>query len=159
MAPEREPASSSQNSPERPGLLYILFSVLGVLWLFSQFRAPHNYSRESIHPQDTPEDEYKSGKATPRGMLMAQPPRNTENTRERRKRKTPWWEIAAVLIALGLLVVNIFLWCATKKAAEAAKGAADTAINSFNMAKRHAEDTDEAIFGPQPSADRLGGAK
>lgn len=56
---------------------------------------------------------------------MVQSPRNPENARERRKRKTPWWEKAAVLVALGLLVVNFFQMRSTDKAARAAKDSAD----------------------------------
>src|ERR1700686_4544122 len=55
LAPEREPPSSSQNSPERPNLLYTLFSALGVLWLLSKFSAPNNKTSKTIGPQDTPE--------------------------------------------------------------------------------------------------------
>ena len=46
---------------------------------------------------------------------------------------------------------------ATKIAADAAKSAAETAQSSFTLAKRHAEDTDEATFVPQPSMTKVGG--
>ena len=55
-----------------------------------------------------------------------------------RNRKTPWWEKAAVAIAFGLLIVNIYQMKATQKSADAAKSSAD-------MEKRTAEKRDEAI--------------
>lgn len=52
---------------------------------------------------------------------MAEPPSNHENTTERRRRKTPWWEIAAVFIAFGLLLANWFQGCQTEKSADSTK--------------------------------------
>ncbi|HUC42235.1 MAG TPA: hypothetical protein VL913_00685 [Candidatus Micrarchaeaceae archaeon] len=54
------------------------------------------------------------------------------------KHNTPFWEKLAVLIALGLLIVNIFQMRATQKSANAAKSSAE-------MEKRTAEKRDEAI--------------
>jgi hypothetical protein len=51
---------------------------------------------------------------------MVQPPFNPGNPKDRRRRKTPWWEIAAVAIAFGLLIANGFQGCQTKRASETA---------------------------------------
>lgn len=82
--------------------------------------------------------------------------------------------VAAIVSALGTVAIVLLTikyvdysakqWKAMndqlpelRKSADAAKKAADTAEQSFNLAKRHAEDTDEAIFHPQPSMPKVGG--
>src|SRR6266849_6650017 len=76
------------------------------------------------------------------------PPTPTQHYQpDRRKDITPPWkkrgEIAAITIAFGLLVVNIFALLAAKKAADtaknsavAAKQAADTAANQLELSQR-----------------------
>jgi hypothetical protein len=79
-----------------------------------------------VHPQDaaTPETQRDAGGPPP---LIINPIANTPNPENNRQSNTPLWEKAAVLIAGGLLIVNIFLLCSTKKAADAAAKAAGIA--------------------------------
>jgi hypothetical protein len=60
----------------------------------------------------------------------------------------PWkgiLETAAVLIALGLLIVNTMQMSASKRSADAAVSAAKTADESLKITKARIEDSDEAI--------------
>ncbi len=69
------------------------------------------------------------------------PPSPTKNDdTNTRKDDTPKWkkflEGAAVLIALGILIVNTFQSCANKKAADAATSAAETAYRGLVVTER-----------------------
>jgi hypothetical protein len=130
-------SSPSQTPDEEPGLLKILASVFsGILfgWLLSKFDAPNQEVGESTPQQDAPTPE------TQRGMSASSPliihaPANAPET-ENGERDTPFWEKATVLITLGLLVVNIFLWCATNKAANAAKDSVKLAEKNARIDER-----------------------
>jgi len=62
------------------------------------------------------------------------------NQSDRSKNDAPLWEkSAAIIIAAGtagLLIVNIFLWCATKKSADAAKESSDIAKQTMHIDQR-----------------------
>jgi hypothetical protein len=60
-------------------------------------------------------------------------------------KRASWLTFWAVFIYAG---ITLAMWSATKKAADAAKESADVTRDSFNMAKRHTEDSDEAILQP-----------
>jgi hypothetical protein len=112
-------------------------------------RAPKEKSSETVLPNNKPDEESVNRQIHPTAISQVpslppqqnQPDRNTDNA--------PAWEKwAAISIAagtIGLLVVNIFLMSSTKKAANAATSAAETAENSFQLERRRAEDSDEAI--------------
>jgi hypothetical protein len=52
------------------------------------------------------------------------------------KKRTPGWEKAAVVVALGILAVNAWQSCETRKSADAAKRSAETASKQLEMADR-----------------------
>lgn len=104
----------------------------------SESSAPNKNSGESIHPQDSTTNENQNVSTNLSLITNATPtPPNSDNANGG-KRNTPFWEKLAVLIALGLLIVNIFQMRATQKSADAAK-------SSVEMEKRTAEKRDEAI--------------
>jgi len=151
LALEREPSSSSQNSSEPRGLLYILLSAFAFFsgWLLSKSRTPNEAGSETVSPQDYTRE--GSGRRQIGLPIVAQsaPTPIRANQADRRTDDTPrWkkiaeWSIAAATV--GLLIINIFLWWSTQKAANAAKSAAETAEKSFKLARQRAEDSDEAI--------------
>jgi len=67
---------------------------------------------------------------------MVHSPVNSEKTNHVSGQGRPWWEKAAVGIAFALLIVNFVQMSSTEKAAKAAKSAADTALNTFNLTFR-----------------------
>jgi hypothetical protein len=85
---------------------------------------------------DTPEQETPTSQTTAGGVRMVQTPADPNNPKDRRRRKTPWWEKAAVIIAIGLLLANWYQGCQTKKAAEAAINAANTAQKTLVVSER-----------------------
>jgi hypothetical protein len=56
------------------------------------------------------------------------------------KDKTPRWqkwvEITVAASTAGLLLINIFLWCATKQSADAAQRSIDTTVRQFHLEQR-----------------------
>lgn len=138
MEPRKGPPLSSQNSSEPRGLLCILVSASAFLfgWSLSKRFTPSQDSRETVHPQDTPEREGHSSQALSTGPLVIDSPINPHKSNNESKHKTPFWEKAAVLVALGLLLVNICQMRATQKAADAATKAADTATRQLEATDR-----------------------
>jgi hypothetical protein len=115
------PSSPSQNSRELHGLLHILGTVVSVVsfvWLFSRLHTASDDARETARPQGTPEPERQFSHAPPGGPLVIYPPIDTNKSDNGNKDKTPFWEKAAVLIALGLLVVNLFVALSANDSAE-----------------------------------------
>jgi len=93
-------------------------------------------SQESIQQSGSSKPEIASASTTPEV-----PPTLAEHYQpDRRKDSTPPWkkrsEIAAIMIAFGLLVVNIFALLAAKKAADAAMKSADTTKQQLEMSER-----------------------
>jgi len=98
------------------------------LWVLSQFHTPNEDARETVRPQDAPEPEGPSSQAQPtRGPLAIHSPVDTNQSHDGGRDETPFWEKAAVIIAFGLLIVNWYQGRQTKKAADAAKSAAEIA--------------------------------
>jgi hypothetical protein len=134
LAPEREPSSPAQNSLGPLALLGILVSALAL------FTLKRNQSRESIQPQDT--TQIKGNLARRKSPIIPDippaPPQS--NTPKEGKDDTPPWkkraEIAAVLIALGLLVVNICQMRSTEKAATAAETANKNAQAALTVSEQ-----------------------
>ena len=90
---------------------------------------------EAVHPEDqsAPEIQRNGGGPPP---LVVSSVTDAPNPKNNRRPNTPPWEKVAVIIAGGLLVVNIFAMCAAKSAANAAKSAADTASRQLEMIDR-----------------------
>src|SRR6266849_232509 len=117
---ERGPSSSSQNPPEHRGLLYIPFSVLGVLWLLSRFHAPtHNPNRSDEQGDDTNNEH-----TTRKGDFMTVPqvppsPTNPANAAQCKYERTPTWEkvlaIVGVSAALIYAGISLMMWCEMQK--------------------------------------------
>lgn len=102
--------------------------------MFSRLR-PDEEASKTVHPQDTPDPEAQRDKGGPPPSVV-NPIANAPDAQNNRKSNPPLWEIATVLVAFGLLVVNILLWCSTKKAADAAKESADTARKELELSER-----------------------
>lgn len=119
------------------GILGGLLLVFGVS-LLSTMSTQNENSGKTVSPQDAPEE--RSGNSR-RPILDSVPEATTKNNHiDAPKRNIPRWErTTAIVVAvgtIGLLVVNIFLWSATKKAANAAQSAADTAHDSLVRTER-----------------------
>jgi hypothetical protein len=122
---EKDSSLASRSSSWLHALLLVL--PLGV-WFLSKLRTPTQDINEPISPQDDttpkhPEREPTVGSDIPPAPTQHyQPDRRKDNTPKWKK----WTEIIAVGVGVGLLGINILLWCSTKKAADAAKSAAET---------------------------------
>jgi hypothetical protein len=142
LAPEREPSSSSQNSSEHHGLLYILLSAFAFFsgWSSAKLSAPNQDVSKTIPPQDTPTPESRQREINSSIVSQITPTPSQQNQSNGRKEDTPLWEkVAAITIAagtVGLLIVNIFLWCSTQKAADAAKDSVDLARKTAHFDQR-----------------------
>jgi hypothetical protein len=134
LEPETKPSLSARISSWLRRLREILTSSwTAVVSLFSKLRTPTNNGSKTVHPQDTPAPETQRDESGSPSLIInsiANAP-NSDNG----KRDTPFWEKAAVMIALGLLIVNWYQGCQTKKAAEAAKSAADTARDTLKVSE------------------------
>ena len=80
---------------------------------------------EAIHPEGDPDAEGKRPRKESSIVSNVPPSPSADSGTNNCKDRTPWWkkllEWTAVLTGVGLLLVNIGLWKATKKAADAAK--------------------------------------
>jgi hypothetical protein len=130
------PSSPSQNSVEPRDLLRILgaaFSALSFLWFFSKLHTPSEDAREPVDKEHTPEPKRLRSQTRLGGPQVVHA---SDYSNDNGERKTPFWEKAAVILALVLMVVNFFQTLATGKAAQAAKDSADwtkdQALNVFN---------------------------
>jgi hypothetical protein len=137
LEPERAPSSPSQGS------LWPL-ALLGTL-LFALLPSKRNHSGKS-HPQDRPSnkdsDTQRQTALTPN---IAPAPRDSGSTGESKK-KNPLWEKLAVLIALGLLIVNVCQERATQDAVKVASRQLemtdrpwikDNVLSAFEMGWQH----------------------
>jgi hypothetical protein len=125
LAHETKLSSPSQESPEPGGFLYILLSAFAFFsgWLLCKSGSPQNRG-ESVSPQNATKEQRNRRNIEPAIVAQIAPTLVNQEYPNRRKEDTPRWkkwaEIAAVLIAFGLLVVNIFQMRATQKASETA---------------------------------------
>jgi hypothetical protein len=108
---------------------------------------------ETVHPDDGTNLESNLASGTPQIISHIPPPPNdTPRIDQGSDDHTPPWkkrlECAAILIAFGLLVVNIIALCATKKSADAAKSSAETAGQQLELAYRPWVYTDVKIGSP-----------
>lgn len=147
MALGKEPSSSVQKPPSLWGLLGALASAVAV-WFFSKSHTPSEHSDESHCPQDSTGDATYIRQNPSSGPLRIaidsvpppSPPTDEEKTEKEREKKNTRLknrlEIGAILIAFGLLGINILLWRSTQKAANAAKESADTAQKQLELSER-----------------------
>jgi hypothetical protein len=154
LAPETEPSSFAQSSRGLRALPYIAMSRLAFLLgvVLSRSDAPNENASETVHPQDTSTPEGQSDQSGPRGPLVIHPPVDTSKSNNSGNHTTPFWEKAAVLVALGLLVVNTMQMCASKKSADAANSAAVTtnrqltAFENVQRARLVAQFVDATVY-------------
>ena len=120
MEAEKETSSRSQTCLWPLCLLGILVS------LWTSLRMPklqNNYN--AIHPKDRSDAKGDTTQEQVRFVPNTIPPPQQNKGSDKSKRRTPGWEKAAVLVALGILGVNAWQSYETRKAAEAAKGATE----------------------------------
>ena len=132
MEPQKDPPFPSKGSLWPWAFIGILFSSL------AYFASRRNQSSESDHTQETAK---ANGSSIPNADFSVIPdPATSENSISSHHLTTPWWklslEVLATFIALGLLIVNIVQSCATRKAADATKSAAQTAARQLELAER-----------------------
>jgi hypothetical protein len=128
LEPEEETSSRARNSLSPLALLGILVSWVALVSIRRPPRKPDENRGKADYPVDTTTnpDDSAPRQLTTVAQVPPAPPQN--DNADRRKNDAPLWEkLAATAVAigtLGLLVVNIFLWSSTKKAADAAMDAA-----------------------------------
>jgi hypothetical protein len=117
LEPEKEPSSSSQNYPERHGLLYILFSVFG-FFLGRSFSQSHSSTQEHVdtirqtsETESQKRDENKRANVTVRDTEDVIRERRAEADRQYRIhnsiRKATWFAFLAATIYAG---ITLFIW-------------------------------------------------
>ena len=140
MADRRVSSSATFcRTSESNGALYFVLSAFAFLcgWALAKLRVPnHDRSQNAAQVNTAPEDQ----PSTRRDAQQAPAPLNQTYFIDRRKNGIPswkkWTEIGAVAVAFGLLLVNILLLGATKKAADAAKNAAEISRDTFQLTYR-----------------------
>ena len=130
-----KPSLSAQKPSSLLGLLGILAFVFGACAL-SKVRTPNDESGQPVRPQDTPEREAQSRESPLGRPLIVNSPTNSEKSDYGSRHKNPWWEKAAVIVAVFLFAANWFQGCQTKRAADAAKSAAATAEATLKASQR-----------------------
>ena len=147
LAHEKEPSSQPQNSPEPSGLLQTLAAAFsGVLfgWFLSKIAAPSDApsenDRESVEPQYKPRPDENLGRGQAQPVSPIPPSPRQQYQPNRGKDDAPQWkkktEIAAVCIAGGLLIANIFVTWGTWKAANAAADANNANREALEIVQR-----------------------
>lgn len=139
MESEKAASSPSQNALWPLALLGILVSTLAL------FSSKRTNSKNHQHPQDKTADKHAQipGIASHIKANAITAP-HTEKKADGSKGRNPLWgksatlaQIVVAFVTAGLLIVNVCQMRSTEKAA-------NTAVQSFSLAKRHAEDSDEA---------------
>jgi len=95
---------------------------------------------ECITPQQTTTENCNRSPTQPLFIPNVRRSLPKDSSADRRKDHPPFWkkiiEWGALLTAIGLLVVNSFQSCSTRKAADAAKSAAETAKETLIVSER-----------------------
>ena len=122
MAPEKEPSSSSQNSPSPQSLLATLATLaFGFLfgWSFSQSRSQHSQKRDATM-HDSNETEQQNKKRPPEIKIRAElhTPEHTERQRtenENRNYGLQKWLVVGTWLAFGAATIyagiTYLMWC------------------------------------------------
>lgn len=106
------------------------FALLGILVsVVALFSSKRNQSRKAVHPQESSDNKDTSVQTQTTLTAKAVPTPPNSNGAGQSKKGTPFWEKLAVLIALGLLIVNI---CQER----ATRGALDLASRQLEMTDR-----------------------
>jgi hypothetical protein len=136
-------SSQHQNSDEPSGLLRTVVAVFsGVLFgvFLSKLRTPIKKSGKSEPPQEYTGEERSDRPFQPPIVTKIAPAPPQQNEANGTKDDTPPWkkiaERSIAVATVGLLVINIFVFCATKKAADAARDSANTAGESLHSVER-----------------------
>lgn len=150
MAPEKEPSSSSENSPEHRGLLYILLSAFVFLsgWSLSKLRTPIEQFTDPVNDDDSADNTTESHQSTPsppiRVVIDSAPPtpspdkkrENREVDQERRDKKRLVVETATAFLLLLYTIVTLCLWLATRHANEIATESVARVDRNFRADER-----------------------
>jgi hypothetical protein len=123
VVPEREPSSPAQNSLWPLALLGILVSLFASL-ISKKIKDNH----QAIHPKDSTNCKGNTAPQQIGFILDTIPSPQQASCPDGGKKRTPAWEKAAVLVALGILGVNAWQSWETRKSAGAAQQAAEAAI-------------------------------
>jgi hypothetical protein len=132
------PASSQQASP--PSRSFLL--LLGLRCILLSFPKPYDKTADSVHPQDTPG---VKANLTPRELMtipkVPRAPTDPTRTSAEGNDPTPKWkkrlEIAAFFVILIYTIFTALMYCANKKAADAAASAAGTAEQALQDARKN----------------------
>jgi hypothetical protein len=126
----------------------------------SLIKPPRQQANPSISPKgESTQESNSSNDLSPLSAKSPHPPQNAETTRKRYRHKTPWLKIlfdgsALLLGILTFVVLSIYacdthkIWIETKKSADAAKQAADTAQGQLEMSERPWLDVEVTEVGP-----------
>ncbi len=139
MAPEKEPASPLQISLS-------LLGLLGSLWFFAWRSHVKQDTKKTVHPDYSPKPEDRLSKPDAPITTEHRVAPVSQTITCRCEHETPPWkrklEYGATFIALGLLGINILLWCVTKK--------------SLDLTRQGVKGTQAAIVSFQFSVDSDG---
>lgn len=132
------------NKPEPLGLLHVLLATFsGVLLgaFVSKVRAPiHQECSETIYPQNSTGNPEHGTQPLPPSVVHVADSVPERDHSGRSKDNTPFrkrfYEWGVAIGTFSLLFVNIFLLCYTKKTANAAKSAAETAHDALIRSNR-----------------------
>jgi hypothetical protein len=142
VKPEREPSSNAQSFLWPLALFGILVSLLASLR-----SAKVKIDHQPTHPKDSADSKGSTATQQIRSIPITTPSQQQANCSDGGKKRTPWWEKAAVLVALGILGVNGWQSWETRKSADAAKSAADTAASQLELAERPWVDANITVNG------------
>jgi hypothetical protein len=136
LEPEKETSLPARNRLSPLALFGSLVSVFLFGWLYSKSRTPDDKTHETISPLDRPASQAQSGQSRTVRPLVIDSSIDPGQSNKGSKRNTPVWEKAAVLVALGVLIVNYFQMRSTEKAAAAAKEGAEIARDTLMRSQR-----------------------
>jgi hypothetical protein len=126
---ERLPSSPSRTSFGPLALLGILVSSFAFLRWIKQ-------ANVAVPPENSTADKSENAPKQTAFIPNTIPPPQQNDYADWGNKRTPTWEKAAVVVALGILFVNTWQSCATQKAANAAQDAADTAHDTLVVSER-----------------------
>jgi hypothetical protein len=133
LEPEIKPAS-----PPRISLwpLVLLGTAVALLSLRKPSAHTVKKNNQPIHPKDTAYPKTNTSPEQIGFVSNAIPPPQQTNCPNGGKKRTPAWEKAAVLVALGIFGVNAWQSWETRKSADASKSVAETAHESLVSGQR-----------------------
>jgi hypothetical protein len=131
LEPEKESAS-----PPRISLWPLAFVGILVSLLASLVSAKVKNNHQAIHPRDSTDPKGNTAPQQVSFIPNTIPSPQQANSPDGGQRRTPGWEKAAVLVALGILGVNAWQSYETRKSAGAAKSAAETAQKQLEISDR-----------------------